>query len=59
MARIDKLWETAEAALAQANTMPWGPERLEALRKAALLRNNAVLVEIELGQFRKIRPAGE
>jgi hypothetical protein len=28
----------AEEALAKARTMPWGPERLEALREAGLLR---------------------
>ncbi|HYI27728.1 MAG TPA: hypothetical protein VD863_07755 [Bradyrhizobium sp.] len=33
MAEIDDLWEMAEAALAEARTLPWGPERIEALGK--------------------------
>ena len=56
MAEIDEYWEIAEAALAEARAMPWGPERLIALKKVGLLRNEAALKDIALGQFRKIWP---
>jgi hypothetical protein len=36
----------AEAALAKAQAMPWGPERLEALRDAGALRNAAINKEL-------------
>jgi len=37
----------AEAALAKAQMMPWGPERLKALHEAGLLRNAAIELEIK------------
>jgi hypothetical protein len=57
MAEIDELWAKANAALAEARAMPRGPERIEALKKAGLLRNEAAEKEIALGLFRKI-PTG-
>ena len=36
----------AEAALAKAQAMPWGPERLKALQEAGLLRNAAIDQEL-------------
>ena len=36
----------AEAALAKALAMPWGPERLKALQEAGLLRNAAIDKEL-------------
>jgi hypothetical protein len=43
----------ADAALAEARAMPWGPARIEALKQAGLLRNEAAKKEIAFGQFRK------
>ena len=40
----------AEKALADAQAMPWGPERLKALQEAGKLRNRAVMAELELGR---------
>jgi hypothetical protein len=37
----------AEAALAKALAMPWGPERLKALQEAGLLRNAAIDLELK------------
>jgi hypothetical protein len=37
----------AEKALAAAQNMPPGPERLEALRQAGKLRNEAILQELD------------
>jgi hypothetical protein len=53
MTELDELWAKAEAALAEACAMPWGPQRIEALKQAGLIRNEAAKKEIALGQFRK------
>ena len=37
----------AEAALAKAQAMPWGPERLKALQEAGLIRNAAIQLELK------------
>jgi hypothetical protein len=37
----------AEAALAKAKAMPWGPERLKALQEAGALRNAAIELELK------------
>lgn len=37
----------AEAALAKAQAMPWGPERLKALKDAGALRNAAIELELK------------
>jgi hypothetical protein len=47
----------AEAALAKAQTIPWGPERIKALREAGLLRNAAIEMELKAasGSSKKLR----
>jgi hypothetical protein len=37
----------AEAALAEAQALPWGPERLKALQEAGSLRNAAINLELK------------
>jgi hypothetical protein len=34
-------WETAQRALAEALALPWGPERLKAMKRAAFMRLKA------------------
>jgi len=51
MSEIEELWAKADSALAEAVEMPWGPKKIEALKKAGLLRNKAAQKEIALGQF--------
>ena len=38
---IEEEWEAAEAALAAAQKMPGGPDRIEALKRAGQLRSEA------------------
>ena len=54
MVDLDRLWSIADEALAKASALPWGPERIDALKAAARLRNEAVNKEIETGDFRKV-----
>lgn len=54
MAELDDLWTVADQALAKAVALPWGPERIEALKTAGHLRNEAAVAEISKGSFRKI-----
>jgi len=54
MVDLDRLWSIADEALAKASALPWGPERIDALKAAARLRNEAVNKEIETGEFRKV-----
>ena len=53
MAELDRLWSIADEALANACALPWGPERIDALKAAARLRNEAANKEAETGQWRK------
>ena len=53
MVELDRLWSIADEALAKARALPWGPERIDALKAAALLRNEAANNEVETGEFRK------
>jgi hypothetical protein len=46
----------AEAALAEAQAMPWGPERLKALREVGLLRNAAINQELKAASPRSKKP---
>jgi hypothetical protein len=55
MAEIDDLWEMAEAALAEARTLPWGPERIEAL-KNGILRSRAAEKQLIIDQQRPANP---
>lgn len=48
MTDIDELRQKAEIALAEACAMPWGPERIEALKVAGLLRNDAAKKQLAL-----------
>ena len=57
MAEIGELWEIAEAALAEARAMPWGPERIEALRKAGLLRHRAADAQAAIDRRRRPNPS--
>ena len=41
MVELDRLWSIADEALAKACVLPWGPERIDALKAAARLRNEA------------------
>lgn len=54
MTELDNLWAAADDALAKASALPWGPERIEALKLAGRLRNEAANVEVSAGSFRKI-----
>jgi len=54
MVELDPLWSMANEALAKACALPWGPERIEALKAAGRLRNEAANTEIEMGEFRKV-----
>ena len=54
MVELDRLWSIADEALAKACALPWGPERIDALKEAARLRNEAANTEIETGLFRKV-----
>jgi hypothetical protein len=51
---LDCLWSIAEEALATARALPWGPERIDALKTAGRLRNDAANKEVEAGEFRQI-----
>ena len=53
LVELDRLWSIADEALAKARALPWGPERIDALKAAARLRNEAASDEIETGEFRK------
>jgi hypothetical protein len=54
---VEEEWRAAEAALANAQKMPGGPERIEALKKAGQLRYEADkrrrLIEEEMGRNKK------
>jgi len=56
MAEIDDLWEIAETALAKARAMPWGPERIEALKNAGILRSRAAKKQLIIDQQRPANP---
>jgi len=56
MAEIDDLWEIAETALAEARAMPWGPERIEALKNAGILRLRAAERQLVLDRQRPPNP---
>jgi hypothetical protein len=62
MVDLDQLWSKADEALSQACALPWGPERIDALKAAARLRNEAANKEVETGVWRtdtpKKRPRG-
>ena len=53
MMELDRLWSIADEALAKACALPWGPERIDALKEAARLRNEAANKEAESGEWRK------
>ena len=53
MVEVDHLWSKADKALAKACALPWGPQRIDALKAAARLRNEAASKEIKTGEFRK------
>jgi hypothetical protein len=55
MTDVDELRRKAEIALAEACAMPWGPERIEALRVAGSLRNDAANRRIALDGIQKTR----
>jgi hypothetical protein len=38
---VETDWEIAQRALTEALALPWGPERLEAMKKAARMRLEA------------------
>ena len=54
MVDLDRLWSIADEALAQASALPWGPERIDALKAAARLRNEAANMQMETGEFRNV-----
>ena len=54
MVELDRLWSIADEALAKARTLPWGPERIDALKEAARLRNEAANMQMETGEFRNV-----
>jgi hypothetical protein len=56
MAEIDDLWEAAEAALAKARAMPWGPKRIEALKNAGILRLRAAEKQAAMDSQRPPNP---
>ena len=53
MSEQDNLWAAAEGLLAKATALPWGPTRIEALKEAGRLRNEAVKTVIAKGDYRK------
>jgi hypothetical protein len=48
MTKLDDLWRVANAAFIAARALPPGPKRIEALKEAGLLRNEAARQEIDL-----------
>ena len=56
MAEIHDLWEIAEAALAEARAMPWGPARIAALKTAGILRSQAAEKQAVLDRERPLNP---
>ena len=56
MAEIDDLWEAAEAALAKARAMPWGPKRIESLKNAGILRSRVAEKQAILDSQRPPNP---
>ncbi|MDP1585067.1 MAG: hypothetical protein Q8M18_16725 [Bradyrhizobium sp.] len=56
MGEIDDLWDHAETALAEARAMPWGPERIEALKNAGILRLRAAEKQLALDRQRPPNP---
>ena len=54
MGELDRLWSIADEALAKARALPWGPERIDALKEAARLRNEAANMQMETGEFRNV-----
>ena len=54
MVELDRLWSIADEALAKARALPWGPERIDALKEAARLRNEAANMQMETGEFRSV-----
>jgi hypothetical protein len=57
--KLKDLWAAANEALMKAKSLPWGPERIEALRAAGLLRNRAARAEIAQGQTNKNRQTSD
>jgi len=52
MVELDPLWSMANEALAKACALPWGPERIEALKAAGRLRNEAANKAVGTVEFR-------
>jgi hypothetical protein len=51
---LDQLWSIADETLAKACALPWGPERIDALKAAGRLRNEAANKVVETAEFRQL-----